>query len=44
LIISVCRARQAFLENLETFSTFGKGWTRRVAEVQNKALEMTNRH
>jgi len=40
LIISVCRARQAFLEGLPTFSTFGKGWTRRVNEVQAKALAM----
>jgi lysozyme family protein len=40
LIISVCRARQAFLESLQTFSTFGKGWTRRVNEVQAKALAM----
>lgn len=40
LILSVCRARQAFLEGLQTFSTFGKGWTRRVNEVQEKALAM----
>jgi lysozyme family protein len=40
LIISICRARQAFLESLQTFSTFGKGWTRRVEEVQAKALSM----
>ena len=32
--------RQAFLEGLDTFSTFGKGWTRRVQEVRSKALEM----
>lgn len=32
--------RQAFLEGLQTFSTFGKGWTRRVQEVRNKALDM----
>lgn len=32
--------RQAFLEGLATFSTFGKGWTRRVQEVRSKALEM----
>jgi lysozyme family protein len=33
--------RQAFLEGLPTFSTFGKGWTRRVAEVTQEALAMT---
>ena len=32
--------RQAFLEALPTFETFGKGWTRRVQEVRSKALEM----
>ena len=40
LIINICRARQAFLEGLATFSTFGKGWTRRVNEVQATALKM----
>jgi lysozyme family protein len=40
LIISICRARQAFLEGLQTFSIFGKGWTRRVNEVQTTALKM----
>jgi lysozyme family protein len=33
--------RQAFLEGLPTFSTFGKGWTRRVSEVTQEALAMT---
>jgi lysozyme family protein len=33
LINAICAARQAFLEQLSTFSTFGTGWTRRVAEV-----------
>lgn len=32
--------RQAFYENLKTFSTFGKGWTRRNKETKETALEM----
>ncbi|CAB4134298.1 zliS Lysozyme family protein [uncultured Caudovirales phage] len=40
LIMGICRTRQAFLESLQTFSTFGKGWTRRVNEVQATALKM----
>ena len=44
LIVSICRARQTFLEGLQTFSTFGKGWTRRVDEVQKTALSMVEPH
>ena len=32
--------RQAFLETLKTFPVFGKGWTKRVADVRIKSLEM----
>ena len=32
--------RQAFYESLSTFSTFGRGWTRRNDETQKAALEM----
>jgi lysozyme family protein len=32
--------RLEFLQSLRTFPTFGKGWSRRVAEVKEKALEM----
>jgi lysozyme family protein len=32
--------RQSFLESLSIFPTFGKGWTKRVLEVRNKALDM----
>jgi lysozyme family protein len=32
--------RLEFLESLRTFSTFGKGWSRRVSEVKTTALEM----
>jgi lysozyme family protein len=34
--------RLEFLESLRTFPTFGKGWSRRVAEVKATALEMVN--
>jgi len=35
-----CDKRQAFLESLKTFPVFGKGWTKRVAEVRTRSLEM----
>lgn len=34
----VCDARMAFLRRLDTFPTFGRGWTARVDEVRVKAL------
>ena len=33
-------ARQDYYENLSTFGTFGKGWTRRVKETTELALEL----
>jgi len=32
--------RLEFLESLKAFPVFGKGWSRRVQEVKDKALEM----
>lgn len=32
--------RQHYLESLDTFATFGRGWTRRVAEVSAFAKDM----
>jgi lysozyme family protein len=40
-INALCDRRVSFLRNLDTFWRFGKGWTRRVAEVRKHALEMT---
>lgn len=40
-IISLSTARLAWLKTLGTFETFGKGWSRRVAEVEQAALKMT---
>jgi lysozyme family protein len=33
-------ARQDYYEKLSTFATFGKGWTRRVDETTELAVEM----
>jgi len=33
-----CDRRQAFVESLDTFPVFGKGWTRRIKEVRETAL------
>lgn len=40
LIENYCDARRDFLRRLSTFNKFGKGWLRRVAEVEDKAKEM----
>ena len=33
-------ARQSYYEKLKTFDTFGRGWTRRVTETTELAIEM----
>jgi lysozyme family protein len=40
LIELYCAKRLEFLQSLRTFETFGKGWSRRVQEVKDKALKM----
>jgi len=40
LIELYCAKRLEFLQSLKTFDTFGKGWSRRVAEVKDAALKM----
>jgi lysozyme family protein len=37
---AICDMRLSFLQKLPTFGTFGKGWSRRVAEVKSKATSM----
>ena len=37
---ALCDMRLDFLKRLPTFETFGKGWSRRVAEVKEKASGM----
>ncbi|MCW5722778.1 MAG: hypothetical protein KIS86_16705, partial [Devosia sp.] len=41
LVNELCSQRLAFLERLSTWPTFGKGWSRRVAEVRKQALALT---
>ncbi len=40
LIRSLCQTRLNFLSRLRSFATFGRGWTRRVSTVQDRALAM----
>lgn len=40
VIDTICNMRQEFLERLNTFKRFGKGWTIRVKEVRARAKEM----
>jgi lysozyme family protein len=40
LVIAYNAKRQAFLECLPTFTTFGKGWSNRVAGVTSHSLSM----
>jgi lysozyme family protein len=37
---AVCEARIAFLQSLSTYGTFGKGWSRRVSEVETVSFNM----
>jgi len=41
LVEDYAKRRLSFLQDLPTWDTFGKGWSRRVAEVQNTASTMT---
>ena len=38
----ICEKRLAFLQSLPTWGTFGKGWGRRVAEVESTAFSMAS--
>ena len=40
IITKICNERLVFLQSLNTWATFGKGWTSRVAFVQRTALKM----
>jgi lysozyme family protein len=40
VVDALCDMRLDFLKRLPTFGTFGKGWSRRVAEVKLKAISM----
>lgn len=40
VIHELCDDRMAFLKRLDTWPTFGKGWSRRVTDVRTEALRM----
>jgi lysozyme family protein len=40
-INALCDERMVFLRRLKTFNTFGRGWSRRVADVRRACLAMT---
>lgn len=40
VIQKACATRMGFLRGLRTFTTFGRGWSRRVAEVEATAVAM----
>ena len=40
MVQALCDMRLDFLKRLPTFETFGKGWSRRVAEVKDKVSGM----
>jgi len=40
LATAVCEKRLAFLQSLPTWGTFGRGWNKRVAEVEETAFRM----
>jgi len=40
LVDDYAKRRLSFLQDLPTWGTFGKGWSRRVAEVENTASTM----
>ena len=42
IINSICDKRLAFLRGLDTFATFGMGWTSRVTGVRQQALDMAS--
>ncbi|MDC9825687.1 glycoside hydrolase family 108 protein [Devosia sp. ZB163] len=41
LIHSLCDQRMSFLKGLKTWETFGKGWSNRVEDVRDTAVQLT---
>jgi len=39
-VIGICAARMGFLRGLKTWGAFGRGWSRRVADIEAKAVSM----
>jgi len=44
VVSAVCAKRMAFLKGLNTWPTFGKGWTNRVNDVVREAMKMAEGH
>jgi len=40
LIHCLCEARRKYVRKLDTWSTFGKGWLRRIAKVEQNAAQL----
>lgn len=40
MVVSLCDMRLMFLKSLSTFSTFGRGWERRIQEVSETGKDM----
>lgn len=40
LVMAICEERLRFLQRLSTWSVFGRGWGRRVAEVKTFSLQL----
>jgi lysozyme family protein len=43
IVIDLCRSRLAWLKKLKHWPTFGRGWQRRVEEVQAKGIRLAER-
>lgn len=40
----ICASRMSFVRGLKTWKVFGKGWSRRIADIEAKAVAMTLAH
>ena len=40
VVRNLCARRLSFVRGLSTFSTFGKGWSRRIADVEARGVKM----
>lgn len=41
VVQDLCARRLSFVRGLSTFSTFGKGWSRRIADVEARGVKMS---
>jgi lysozyme family protein len=39
---AICKERLRFVHQIRTFSIFGRGWTRRIADVEARGIKMAN--